>query len=128
PEPDGAGDAGAAESAVAHRVLREVLLVVRLGVVERAGRRDLGRDLAVACGRELLLERGASRLGDRALLVALRVDRRAVLRADVVPLPHPLRGAVVLPEEAAARSGSRAFRAAPARRSARRARAARRRQ
>src|SRR5439155_16467518 len=100
PEPNGAGDAGAAESAVAHRVLREVLLVVRLGVVERPGRRDLGRDLAVACGPELLLERGASRLGDRALLVAIRIDRRAVLRADVIPLPHPLRGVVVLPEEA----------------------------
>ena len=35
-EPDRAGDAGAAEPAVAVRVLREVLLVVRLRVVERA--------------------------------------------------------------------------------------------
>src|SRR5215207_936349 len=45
-QPDGAGDAGAAQSAVAAGVLREVLLVVRLGVVERAGGSDLGHDLA----------------------------------------------------------------------------------
>src|SRR5664279_3941596 len=47
-EPDRAGDAGAAEPAVAVRHLREVLLVVVLGVVERPRRGDLGRDLAVA--------------------------------------------------------------------------------
>ena len=38
-EPDRAGDAGAAESAVAVGVLGQVLLVVVLGVVELAGRR-----------------------------------------------------------------------------------------
>src|SRR5712671_6755273 len=37
----------AAEPAVTVRVLREVLLVVVLGVIERGGRRDLGRDVAV---------------------------------------------------------------------------------
>ena len=36
-EADGARDAGAAEAAVSVRVLREVLLVVRLRVVEGAG-------------------------------------------------------------------------------------------
>jgi hypothetical protein len=44
-------DPGAAEAAVAAGVLREVLLVVVLGVVERVGRVelcDLGRDRAVA--------------------------------------------------------------------------------
>ena len=45
---DRAGDAGAAEPAVAVRVLGQVLLVVVLGVVERPGLGDLGRDLAVA--------------------------------------------------------------------------------
>src|SRR5207249_7301545 len=33
-DPDGAGDAGAAETAIPGRILREVLLVVILGVVE----------------------------------------------------------------------------------------------
>ena len=45
PVTDRAGDARAAEAAVAVRVPREVLLVVGLGVVERACRDDLGRDL-----------------------------------------------------------------------------------
>src|SRR5439155_3896451 len=47
--------AGRVDRAVAVRVLREVLLVVVLGVVERAGRRDLGRDLAVAGGGQARL-------------------------------------------------------------------------
>ena len=55
-QPDRAGDAGAAETAVAARVLREVLLVVVLGVVERRRVGDLRRDLAVPVGRELALE------------------------------------------------------------------------
>src|SRR5215207_6740500 len=41
-----AADAGAADAAVAVRVLRQVLLVVVLGEVEGPGRLDLGRDLA----------------------------------------------------------------------------------
>src|SRR5690349_24487672 len=81
---DRAGDAGAAEAAVAVRHLVEVLLVVVLGVVERAGLGDLGRDLAEALGRQLLLVGGAGGLGQLALLVGLPVDRRAVLGAGVV--------------------------------------------
>src|SRR5205823_9397079 len=79
-EPHRAGDAGAAQAAVAVRVLRQVLLVVVLGVVERAGRRDLGADRAVARVREDGLVRLARRLGGRTLLLALPVDRRAVPR------------------------------------------------
>ena len=45
---DWAGHARAAEPAVAVRVLREVLLVVRLRVVELGRRQDLGRDRTVA--------------------------------------------------------------------------------
>ena len=41
---DRAAHAGAAEAAVTHRVLRQVLLVVVLGVVERRRVEDLGRD------------------------------------------------------------------------------------
>ena len=51
---DRAGDARAADAAVPVRVLREVLLVVVLGVVERPRRLDLGRDLAVARALESL--------------------------------------------------------------------------
>ena len=47
-EPDRTRDAGTHHRAVPVRVLRQVLLVVRLGVVERSRFRDLGRDPAVA--------------------------------------------------------------------------------
>src|SRR4051812_42383704 len=97
---DRAGDAGAAEAAVAVRVLREVLLVVRLGVVERPRRRELGRDLAVAGAAQLGLIGGARALHLGALLLARPVDRRAVLRADVVALAEALRRVVSLPEAA----------------------------
>src|SRR3954447_20367260 len=98
-DPDRAGDAGAAEPAVAVRVLREVLLVVVLGVVEVLERRDLGRDLVVAAAGELALEHAPRRLGRLALSVRRRVDRRPVLGADVVALAHALRRVVVLPEQ-----------------------------
>ena len=63
---DRAADAGAAEAAVAVRVLREVLLVVVLGVVELRRRHDLGRDRAVAGRGQLLLKRVARALPRRA--------------------------------------------------------------
>src|SRR5262245_13417181 len=51
-EADGAGHAGAAQAAVAHRVLVEVLLVVALGVPEVGGVGDLGGGRRVArCGK-----------------------------------------------------------------------------
>src|SRR5215210_3393434 len=68
-EPDRAGDAGAAEPAVAVRVLREVLLVVRLRVVERPGGRDLRRDLAEPGGVERRLVALARGLHGGALVV-----------------------------------------------------------
>src|SRR6476469_3741179 len=97
---DRAADAGAAEPAVAPWVLLEVLLVVVLGVVERARRRDLGRDLRIPGGPQPLREGVTRRLGHRALPVARPVDRRAVLGPDVVALAHALGGVVVLPEQA----------------------------
>src|SRR4051794_4729636 len=83
-EPDRAGNAGTAEAAVAVRVRREVLLVVRLGGVERPRRCELGRDLPVARASQLRLVGRAGALDLGALLLARPVDRRAVLRADVV--------------------------------------------
>src|SRR5579872_4523728 len=81
-DPRRAGHAGAAEAAVAARVLGEVLLVVVLGVVEGPNLGDLGADLAVAGLAERSLEAVPCRLGGGQLLVGRRVDGRAVLGAD----------------------------------------------
>ena len=96
--PDRAAHPGAAEPAIAAGVLGEVLLVVVLGVEEVAGRHDLGRDAAEAGGAELRLIGLARAFGGLALRVVEVVDARAVLRADVVALAHPLRRIVALPE------------------------------
>src|SRR5690606_7006596 len=92
------GDAAAAEATVAARVLREVLLVVILGVVERPRVANLGRDPSAPGRRQPLLIRREARERRVALLVVVRVDARAVLRADVRALPHALRRIVRLPE------------------------------
>ena len=47
---------------------------------------------------ERRLVSGLRRLGRAALLIGKIVDAGAVLRADVVPLPHALRRVVALPE------------------------------
>src|SRR5438132_6021540 len=83
---DRAGDAGAAEAAIAERVLRQILLVIILGEIE--GRRipDLGGDGAVTGTAELLLKALARGFGGAALFRRVGVDRRAVLRADIIAL------------------------------------------
>src|SRR5206468_8934212 len=58
-----AAHAGAAEAAIPVRILREVLLMVVLGVVELGRRLDLRRDRAVSRRGQLLLERVARSLG-----------------------------------------------------------------
>src|SRR5688572_33491802 len=85
-----AGNAGAAQPAVAAGILGEVLLVVFLGIVELRRRTDLGRDRAEAGLAERLLELGFR--GERRLhlRITIGVDRRAVLRARVVALTHAL--------------------------------------
>src|SRR3954454_507498 len=98
-QPDGAADAGSADPAVATRVLRQVLLVVVLGVVERLVRLDLGRDLAIARLPELVAVQTQRLLGGGCLAWVGHVDRRAVLRPEVVALTHALRRVVVLPED-----------------------------
>src|SRR4029079_4788083 len=86
--------------AVAARVLGQVLLVVLLGEVVLRSGRDLGRDGAVDLGPEALLGILARLLRGPPFLISVRVDRRPVLRADVVALAHALRGVVALPEDA----------------------------
>src|SRR5919199_260414 len=98
PETDRAAHAGPAQATVTIGNLVEVLLVVALGVVERAGGRDLRGDRAVTGMPPRLLIRVAGLFGGPTLLVIGVVDRRAVLRAYVVALAHPLRWVVGLPE------------------------------
>src|SRR4051812_11543171 len=97
-ETDRTGYAGAADAAIAVRVLRQILLVIVLGVVELRRGKDLGRNRAVSGPRELLLVRVARLLGDLALRVIVVIDSRSILRAYVVPLTHPLSRVVPLPE------------------------------
>src|SRR3954451_8450733 len=98
-ETDRAAHAGPAQAAVAVGDLRQVLLVVVLGVVELAKGRDLGRDLAVAGLAQALGERGLRALRGLALGLGAVEDGRAVLGAHVVALAHALGRVVVLPEE-----------------------------
>src|ERR671916_1476322 len=97
-KPNRAAHAGPAQTAVSVGDLVEVLLVVALGVVERAGGRDLRGDRVEAGILKRLLVGVAGLLGGPTLLVVSVVNRRAVLRADVVALAHSLRWVVGLPE------------------------------
>src|SRR5690606_24820226 len=97
---DRAGDAGAADAAVAVRVLGKVLLVVVLGEVEVGGLGYFGGDGAVAGFGEDLLVGVAGGFGGLLLGVGAIEDRRTVLGADVVALAHALGGVVGLPEDA----------------------------
>src|SRR5690606_28005155 len=97
-QPDRAGVAVGSVVAVAVRVLVQVLLVVGLGVVERARRRQLGGDRAVPGLRQHPPEGILGQLRGPLLLRRGPVDRRAVLRADVVALPVRGGRVVVLPE------------------------------
>src|SRR5712692_7359363 len=88
---DRAADAGAAETAIAGRVFRQILLMVRLGEIERWRVGDLGRDPAQPGYAEAVLIDLARRFGGLSLRRGEDVDRRTVLGADIVALAHPLR-------------------------------------
>src|ERR1700760_3578885 len=95
---DRAGHAGAAEAAIAGRILGQILLMIVLGEVELADGRDLGRDRIEPLRRQRLLIGCLRRLGGFALRITESVDRAAILRADVVALAHALGRIVALPE------------------------------
>src|SRR5262245_19049882 len=95
---DLAAHAGAAEPAIAGRILGAILLVGILGEVERRRIDDLGRDRTIALGAQGLVVGGLAGLRRPALLGREHVDARAVLRPDVVALAHPLGRVMVLPE------------------------------
>ena len=95
---DRARHAGAAQSAIARRILGEILLMIVLGEIEFGRRRDLGGDGAETLGSKRLLIHRLRRVGGFALRIAERVDRRTILRADIVALAHALRRVVIFPE------------------------------
>ena len=72
--------------------------MVILGEVELRRGADLGGDGAVAGGTQPLLKAVSRGLGGTKLLRRIGVDRRAVLRANVVALAHPLGRVVAFPE------------------------------
>src|SRR5215468_6597107 len=95
---DLAGDAGAAQPAIAERVLGEVLLVIVLGEVEGRGIEDLGGDRPVAAAAQGCLVHAFRCLGGLALFGREHVDAGAILGAHVIPLAHALSRIVALPE------------------------------
>src|SRR5215207_7178424 len=97
-EANRAAHARPAQTAVSIGDLVEVLLMVGLGIIERASGRELCGDRTVTGMPKRLLVGFAGLLGGLALLVVGVVDRRAVLRSLVVALSHPLRRVVGLPE------------------------------
>ena len=95
---DLASDAGAAETAIAVRVLGEILLVVILGKIELRRRQDFRGDGPEPARLQGLLVGPLGRLGRALLLLGEIIDAGTVLRADVVSLTHAL-GRVVRLEE-----------------------------
>src|SRR6266550_4754363 len=75
----GAANAGAAEPAIAHRVLGEILLMIILGEIQRRRVADLGGDRSVAFGPERLGVGGFRSLCGGALRRIERVDRGTIL-------------------------------------------------
>src|SRR4029077_659106 len=96
---DRARDPGRVIGAIPIRVLRQVLLVVVLGVVEGRRRRDLGGDPAEPGGCQTLLVGGAGCLGDALLSIVGRQDNGSILGPHVVALAVALARVVVLPED-----------------------------
>src|SRR5262249_23864071 len=96
--PHRTADAGAAEAAIAGRILGEILLMIILGKIEVRGGQNLCRDGTVpARGDRLLVHRLRSLCG-RALRGRVHVDTGPVLGAEVVAWPQPLSRVMTLPE------------------------------
>src|SRR5690349_12659504 len=95
---DLAGNAGAAEAAIAAGILGEVLLMIVLGEIELRRVLDLRRDGRIALGADRCLIGLPRSFGGAPLRRRRGVDSRAILRADVVTLAHALRWVMALPE------------------------------
>src|SRR6185437_4110324 len=88
------GHATAAQPAVAAGILRQILLVIVLGVKELRCVADFRGDGAMSGGGEPGLVSALRYLGSVTLRLVSHVNRGAVLRTDIASLPHPLRGVV----------------------------------
>src|ERR1041384_2110301 len=95
--PYGTAHTGAAHPAVAARILGEILLVIVLGEIERAGVHNLGRDWSIAVRRQRPLIHRLGRLGGFALRGRGHIDAGAILGAHVIALAHALGWIVALP-------------------------------
>src|SRR5580693_607746 len=84
--------------AITTRILRQILLVIVLRVIELRCFRDLCRDLPFARCPESNLVYALGLFSRLTLLRVQYVDCRAILRACIVALAHPLSGIVRLPE------------------------------
>ena len=97
-DPGGTTDAGAADTAVAIRIFRKILLVLVFRVIKRIKWQNLGRDISVSCLRQLCLV-GNQRLPRcRMLCVVVRENRGSILGAHIISLAHTLRRVVAFPE------------------------------
>src|SRR5262249_8115233 len=95
---DRAAHARAAEAAIAHRILRQILLVVVLGEIEWRSIADFGGNRAKALRLELLAVDLFRCFRGPALVRGEGIDTRAILCAHVVALAQALRGVVILPK------------------------------
>src|SRR5579871_3426695 len=98
PGADRTAHAGAAEAAIAVRILGQILLMVVLGEIERRRLADFGGDRPHALSGERFVVGGFRGFGGGALLRRERVDAGTVLRADVVALAHALGRIVAFPK------------------------------
>src|SRR5580698_10448616 len=95
---DLAAHAGATEAAIAVRILRQILLMIILGEIERRRIADFRSDRPHSFGRKRLGIAFARRFGSGALRRRKHVDTGTVLGADVIALPHALRRVVTFPK------------------------------
>ena len=86
------------QAAIAIGVLRQILLVIGLGIVEGRRLQDFGGNAAQAGLVQLGLEACLTGFGCAQLSLVLAVDRRAILGALVIALTHALSRVVCLPE------------------------------
>src|SRR5690606_28284737 len=85
-------------SAIAARILGEILLVIILSEIKWRRLEDLGRDCIIAFLPECRFKIALRGFRHLPLRTVKNIDARAVLRTDVIALPHALRRVVVFPK------------------------------
>src|SRR5258708_164743 len=95
---DRTAHARAAEAAIAHRILRQILLMVVLGKIKCRRIEDFGGDGTKAPRLELLAIHFFRCFRGPALVGSEGIEAGAILRAHVVALAHALGRIVILPE------------------------------